>query len=48
MFVVIDSSHEKYYIKDSKKNVYEVDMVTGGSKEKDYIIFSVNKLYWRC
>ncbi|MDR2716557.1 MAG: serine protease [Treponema sp.] len=31
----------KYYIRDSRGNVYEVDQVTGGSNEKDYLIFTV-------
>jgi hypothetical protein len=31
----------KYYIRDSKGNVYEVDQVTGASNEKDYLIFTV-------
>jgi S1-C subfamily serine protease len=33
--------YSKYYIRDSQKNVYEVDQVTGGSNEKDYLIFTV-------
>jgi hypothetical protein len=31
----------KYHIRDSKGNVYEVDQITGGSNEKDYLIFTV-------
>ena len=31
----------KYFIRDSKGNVYELDQVTGGSNEKDYLIFTV-------
>jgi hypothetical protein len=31
----------KYYIRDSNGNVYEVDQVTGASNEKDYLIFTV-------
>jgi hypothetical protein len=31
----------KYHIRDSKGTVYEVDQVTGGSNEKDYLIFTV-------
>jgi hypothetical protein len=31
----------KFHIRDSKGNVYEVDQVTGGSNEKDYLIFTV-------
>jgi len=31
----------KYYIRDSQGNVYEVDQITGGSNEKDYLIFTV-------
>ena len=33
--------YKKYFIRDSEKNVYEVDQVTGGSNEKDYLIFTV-------
>jgi hypothetical protein len=45
-FHVIDLCYEsmvysKYYIRDSKGNVYEVDQITGGSNEKDYLIFTV-------
>jgi len=45
-FHVINLSFEsmvypKYYIRDSKGNVYEVDQVTGASNEKDYLIFTV-------
>jgi hypothetical protein len=40
-FHVMEDEHDKYYVRDSQKNIYEVDMVTGGSKEKDYIIFTV-------
>ena len=32
---------KKYHIRDSQGNVYEVDQVTGGSNEKDYLIFTV-------
>jgi hypothetical protein len=42
-FHVMDGDSEKYYIRDSKKNIYEVDMITGGSKEKDYLIFTVKE-----
>jgi len=31
----------KYHIRDSHGNVYEVDQVTGGSNEKDYLIFTL-------
>jgi serine protease Do len=31
----------KYSIRDAKGNVYEVDQITGGSNEKDYLIFTV-------
>jgi len=32
---------EKYFIRDSKGDVFEIDQITGGSNEKDYLIFSV-------
>jgi hypothetical protein len=31
----------KYFIRDSQGTVYEVDQITGGSNEKDYLIFTV-------
>jgi hypothetical protein len=31
----------KYFIRDAQGNVYEVDQITGGSNEKDYLIFTV-------
>jgi len=31
----------KYHIRDSQGNIYEVDQITGGSNEKDYLIFTV-------
>jgi len=37
----IEDSYGKYFVRDSQGNVYEVDMITGGSKEKDYLIFTV-------
>ena len=45
-FHVIDLGMEseildKYYIRDSGGKVYEVDKVTGGSNEKDYLILTV-------
>ena len=40
-FHVMDGDSEKYYVRDSQKNIYEVDTITGGSKEKDYLIFTV-------
>ena len=45
-FHVIDLGNEslinnKYYVRDSEGEVYEVDMVTGGSREKDYLIFTI-------
>jgi len=45
-FHVINLGYEsmvfgKYNIRDSKGNVYEVDQITGGSNEKDYLIFTV-------
>jgi len=33
--------YNKYFIRDSRGNVYEVDQVTGGSNEKDYLTFTV-------
>jgi hypothetical protein len=33
--------YNKYFIRDSQGKVYEVDQVTGGSNEKDYLIFTV-------
>jgi hypothetical protein len=32
---------DKYFIRDSQGNVYEIDQITGGSNEKDYLIFTV-------
>jgi hypothetical protein len=32
---------DKYYIRDSQGNVYEIDQITGGSNEKDFLIFTV-------
>ncbi|MDR2922584.1 MAG: serine protease [Treponema sp.] len=45
-FHVINLGYEsmvftKYYIRDAKGNVYEVDQVIDGSNEKDYLIFTV-------
>jgi len=45
-FHVINLGYEsmvfpKYHIRDSKGNVYEVDQITGGSNEKDYLVFTV-------
>ena len=37
----VEDGYDKYFVRDSQGNVYEVDMITGGSKEKDYIIFTV-------
>ena len=31
----------KYYIRDSEGTIYELDQVSGGSNEKDYLIFTV-------
>ena len=31
----------KYFIRDSEGKIYEVDQVTGGSNERDYLIFTV-------
>jgi len=38
---LLEDGYDKYFVRDSKGNVYEVDTITGGSKEKDYIIFTV-------
>jgi hypothetical protein len=40
-FHVMSNGYDKYYVRDSQGNVYEVDMITGGSSEKDYLIFTV-------
>jgi len=40
---LLEDDYDKYFIRDSKGKVYEVDMITGGSKEKDYIIFTVKE-----
>jgi hypothetical protein len=40
-FHVMNDGYDKYYVRDSQGNVYEVDMITGGSSEKDYVIFTV-------
>jgi hypothetical protein len=34
-------TYNKYFIRDSQGNVFEVDQITGGSNEKDYLIFTV-------
>ncbi|MCL2478774.1 MAG: trypsin-like peptidase domain-containing protein, partial [Treponema sp.] len=50
-FHVIDLSSRSrifnnYYIRDSKGGIYEIDQITGGSNEKDYLIFTVkNKTF---
>jgi hypothetical protein len=33
--------YNKYFVRDSQGTVYEVDRVTGGSNERDYLIFTV-------
>lgn len=33
--------YDTYFIRDSKGSVYEIDQITGGSNEKDFIIFTV-------
>ncbi|MDR2480627.1 MAG: serine protease [Treponema sp.] len=33
--------YEKYCIRDARGNVYEIDNITGGSDEQDFIIFTV-------
>jgi hypothetical protein len=40
-FHVINDGYDKYYIRDSHGSVYEMDKITGGSNEKDYVIFTV-------
>jgi len=37
----IEDGYDKYFVRDSQGSVYEVDMITGGSKEKDYLIFTI-------
>jgi hypothetical protein len=32
---------DKYYVRDLQGNIFEVDQVTGGSNEKDFLIFTV-------
>jgi len=38
---LLEDGYDIYFVRDSKGNIYEVDMITGGSKEKDYLIFTV-------
>jgi hypothetical protein len=33
--------YDRYYVRDSKKQVYELDRVIAGSNERDYLIFTV-------
>jgi hypothetical protein len=33
--------YDRYYIRDSGGNVFEVDQITGGSNERDFLIFTV-------
>jgi hypothetical protein len=33
--------YDRYYVRDSKKQVYEVDQVMAGSNERDYLIFTI-------
>ena len=45
-FHVINLGYEsltygKYFVRDSEGKVYEVDQITGGSNEKDYLSFTV-------
>ena len=45
-FHVIDLGSEslinnRYYVRDSEGKVYEVDRISGGSNEKDYLIFTI-------
>jgi len=34
-------SQNKYFIRDSEQNIFEVDQISGGSNEKDYLVFTV-------
>ena len=34
-------SHNRYFVRDSDGNIYEVDQVLGGSNERDYLIFTI-------
>jgi hypothetical protein len=34
-------TYSKYFVRDSQGQVYEVDNITGGSNERDYLIFTV-------
>jgi hypothetical protein len=45
-FHVINLAYEsmvldKYYVRDLQGNIFEIDQVTGGSNEKDFLIFTV-------
>ncbi|GHT77211.1 serine protease [Spirochaetia bacterium] len=33
--------HDRYFIRDSEKQVYEVDQVVAGSNERDFLVFTV-------
>ncbi|GHV93708.1 serine protease [Spirochaetia bacterium] len=33
--------YEKYFIRDSQKNIYEIDTIAAGSAEQDFIVFTV-------
>ncbi|MDR1238487.1 MAG: serine protease [Treponema sp.] len=33
--------YDRYYVRDSQGKVFEVDQITGGSKEQDFLIFTV-------
>ncbi|MDR1287488.1 MAG: serine protease [Treponema sp.] len=36
-------AYSRYYIRDSEGNVFEVDSITGGSNERDFLIFTVKE-----
>ncbi|MCL2185214.1 MAG: serine protease [Treponema sp.] len=33
--------YDKYFVRDSKGDVFEIDRITGGSREKDFLVFTV-------
>ncbi|MDR0302078.1 MAG: serine protease [Treponema sp.] len=41
--VLEDMSPKKYFVRDMKGNVYEIDQITGGCNERDFIIFTVKE-----
>jgi len=34
--------HKKYFIRDSEGSIYEINQITGGCNERDFLIFNVN------